>query len=157
MASSALDAARWLRAARSEAVEAGTPALAQLVRVIDRYLSGAKDGLTLDQAAGVATEQGAVPWWTEEDRSEIRRLLFAALNCFVGGGSTRADRMRRALRNYERGPWHQDRKFTRPPAAYAGRVEEHFFYIMKRGGTDQIPGFHTLRKFPKQLVSLPDP
>lgn len=147
----AIEAVRWLRRVKAEAIATGTPAMRRLVEVLDRYFEGARGGLTLDRATGVATEQGSSPWYLAEDAAERRRLLSVALDCFPGAASKRAVSMLKALRRYERGPWRRDCKFRTPPPEYSGRVEEHFFFLLKRGGLDGVPGPDTLRKCSNRL------
>lgn len=95
----------------------GGPDQQWLATAIERYLLGARAGLNLDSAIGVAVAPGSSAWWNEERHAERDRLLREIAASFPGRTNARAVELQRRLKHYASVCWPRDRRSGAPTAA----------------------------------------
>lgn len=100
---------------------------------IERYLAHAHQGLSLDQALGLAVARGGETWWSRE-----HRLLRDEINCefYVRYCPGETDARRRAtlqnsLRRYGREQWPSDKMLRIMPPAYEGTYRALLFLAFR--------------------------
>jgi hypothetical protein len=87
---------------------------AWLAGAVQDYLDRAPDGVTLEQALGLATPPGGTPWWRTEctaARDTVLRELAARL---TGTVATRAQALALLVRRYASTGWPHDRRRGAP-------------------------------------------
>ena len=80
------------------------------------YAAHAHEGVTLNQALGVAGTRGQRPWWIQEKRERTIEALASLGTCTTRESYRgRADEILAMLRRYRSARWRQDRNATTTP------------------------------------------
>ncbi len=105
-----------------------------------KYLQGAPEGVSLEQAFGLTVGPGRVPWWREESLKArddaIRRLAdqhFGNLDL-----NSQADEILQTIRRYRRGRWRFDQSKECIPEYYVG-TPSGLLYEAFRSGDGDVP------------------
>ena len=116
-------------------------------RASRRYLENASDGLTLDQALGLAPAQGEQSWWRREalDRRDTAVRELAGRHLHGMSPAAQAREIESLLRRYASTRWLRSDQYAggTQPTEYEGRREWWLFEIMATGCGDI--GERTLR------------
>ena len=109
------------------------------------YESGARHGMTLDDALGLRVGQGERPWWAVEAMQQRDELLRAIARQHFPSMSRRAAAAAIAheLNRYRESRWRVDRAYRQPPAQLLGSVRAELFRLLK---LDVPLGVGTLRR-----------
>lgn len=117
----------------------------ELAARIDAYEARAPEGVTLDDAFGVATPPGGRPWWASERRARRDEALRQAAMILrpVGSTAERATALSREIRRYQASAWRWEQKRDMP-SRYRGGPRE-FIFVALRAGLGRIPTGRQLR------------
>ena len=106
-----------------------------------KYLQGAHEGVSLEQAFGLTVGPGGMPWWREESLKArddaIRKLADQHFGNLDLNGQANA--LLETIRRYRGSRWRFDRLKDRMPESYAGTRSELLYETLRRGGGD-LPG-----------------
>ncbi len=100
----------------------------RVARRFDVYFDQARDGMTLDQAAGVKPSGGARPWWLVAAQRRRNEALRELSRLFCNG---RVESVKTEIDAYQRGQWGRDRDLPECPAAYRGTARELLFLAFR--------------------------
>jgi len=89
---------------------------------IELYLEKASEGLSLDEALGLAAERGGERWWSREHRLRRDEAIceFFARYCLGQTDARRRAILQHELLRYQRKQWASDKRQPMMPAAYEG-------------------------------------
>jgi len=103
---------------------------------LNHYLTGASEGVSLEQVLDLAVSPGRAPWWAEEAQrardDAIRKLADQYFSSLDLGGQ--ADAILKTIRRYRGGRWRFDRGGERMPETYEGTPSELLYEALRRGG-----------------------
>ena len=115
---------------------------------LNHYLTGASEGVSLEQVLDLAVSPGQAPWWREEAQrardNAIRELAdqhFGNLDL-----NSQADEILQTIRRYRRGRWRFDRLEERMPETYANTPSESLYEVFRRGDGDVPESRRHLRR-----------
>lgn len=111
-----------LRAIAGRLIERDDPEAAWFSAVLQEYEAGARHGMTLEQAFGLACAPGERPWWHAEacERRDalLRDLAERQFPALSARGA--AEAIVTALTRYETTAWRRDRAYLSPPEGLRG-------------------------------------
>jgi hypothetical protein len=90
---------------------------------------------TIEDAMGIRSARGGVPWWMEEAIRERDRALRALADGYFADltVSAQARRIYTLAVRYAASAWRFDQRLDRPPAAYAQAANEHLWHAFRAG------------------------
>ena len=107
---------------------------------LNHYLTGASEGVSLEQVLDLAVSPGQAPWWREEAQrardNAIRELAdqhFGNLDL-----NSQADEILQTIRRYRRGRWRFDQSRECIPEYYVG-TPSGLLYEAFRSGDGDVP------------------
>lgn len=108
------------------------------------YEGGARQGLRLDEAAGLIPKPEQDSWWAAECRLRRDELLRTIAVRWYAGERSPASKIATALRRYQAAGSLRDRPYRDPPKSYRGTVRELLFHTLKQCGP--APGRRTIER-----------
>lgn len=109
------------------------PVAAWLARALDEFLSHRRH--SLDEALGLKSPKGGVPWWLEEAIRRRDQALRGLARCHFPtlSVSGQAARIRALALRYAASTWRFDRECGSMPERYAGTDKEWLWSAFKSG------------------------